>query len=671
MNANKLAIPASQPLKEKLPLLLNNLYLLAQLENELEEKLNLYQFVASCFNNNHSNTYAHKQFEQDLTTISCELINNALPEYKDNNHVLHVLTEVYHTGGHTRVVDNWIKTMSNQQHSIIINHSAGEIPAFLKNAVHNSQGDIIINNETSLIDKAKFLAKIACQFHHVVLHIFPHDILPLLAFGTPYYTRPTFFYNHGDHLWGCGYSVCDAILEICMHGKNHSNLYRGIPKERTKFVGIPVEININIADNNKEKEQQDSKIIVSMATYYKFEPLKELSFQDFIDRILTHNNQIIFCIIGVENHQESWQWLLKKHPKKVNLLGTLAKHEAHQIIKRADLYLDSFPMGSATSMIEAISLGVPALSYKSIINNLDSFKDFYFSTLDELMHKIFEVLNYTEAEREKFLTHILSSVRYWHDLNNFKDRVEKNTESYVKHDPLTLADNIISDNYIEQYSDFMYQLLQGDAFRFDYALFTKLNYKNHNKICRLLEKYGLLYTTKQAWGDTTIFEAMDGIKYFRRLFISSTSKPTFNENQSKAQHSTCDDHITFDLSEYQNIQSLRFDPINYPAKIKIISSEIELANGDTHSLKLKWHNGAALSDVIDFPHAHPQITFDIPSELSDFILRVKFHANIQPYNRADILSLQHSIYKNSLNYKLVRLRQKTIKLFRFIWKHFK
>ncbi len=348
-------------MKENIKKILEKIYLLAKNHNDLESKISLYQFFASSYWHNYSNSFAHLRLEKDLIALSEEIISSDCDNKYEDDHILHIMTEAYLIGGHTRVVDNWIKSV-NGKHSVILNNSYSLQPSFLVESVKSKKGKIIINDNVGFVAKANFLFKIASHFKYVVLHHHPHDILPLLAFGTKKFSRPIFFYNHADHVWGCGYSISDKIIELSKKGIEHSNKYRGIPLNRIILGGIPIELesypSFEICKKNK-------KYIVSMATSYKFYPIKDLSFQNFIDRILLAEDDIEYYAIGVSPEDEYWQILKYKYPSRVHLLGVLEKIEAHEIIKNATLYLDSFPLGSGTSLLEAASLGIPALSYKS------------------------------------------------------------------------------------------------------------------------------------------------------------------------------------------------------------------------------------------------------------------------------------------------------------------
>ncbi|MCI0500860.1 MAG: hypothetical protein L0Y61_03845, partial [Epsilonproteobacteria bacterium] len=255
--------------KKQIKNLLDDIYVLAKNDNQdMESKLSMYQCCASSFWHNYSGTFIHHQLEEDLIKISENIIDCEFDISFEADHILHVMTEAYNIGGHTRVVENWIKATSHK-HSVFFNNPHSACPIFLTDSVKSKNGLIILNDKNGFVEKAKYLAQVASRFRYVVLHHHSHDILPLLSFGTKRFKRPIFFYNHADHMWGCGYSVCDSIIEICEKGIQHSIKYRGIPEEKTFFGGIPIELSEKIDD----KSNQIEKYIVSMASSYKYKPI--------------------------------------------------------------------------------------------------------------------------------------------------------------------------------------------------------------------------------------------------------------------------------------------------------------------------------------------------------------------------------------------------------------
>ena len=106
---------------------------------------------------------------------------------------------------------------------------------------------------------------------------------------------------------------------------------------------------------------------------------------------------------------------------------------------------------------------------------------------------------------------------------------------------------------------------------------------------------------------------------------------------------------SFNLSDLSGITRLRLDPINQPAKVKLLSAYAKLDNDENYPLELVWHNADLNADVYDFKHDDPQMVFNIPVDIQARLVSVEFVVDITPYNKWEILGLL-SQSRNELHY---------------------
>lgn len=628
----------NEQIKNNLVAALSSLYHLAKNEKSLEDKLSLYQFVASCYWHNYSNSYSHPELEQDLLIISNEIIDFNLSDHNGSNNILHVMTEAYFVGGHTRVVENWIKSSPEYNHSVVLNNGDSNIPDFLKDAVERSNGDILLNIEKGFVNKARYLAKTANRFKYVILHHHPHDILPLIAFGNNHYTRPTFFYNHADHVWGCGYSVCNLVLGI-RENSDFNYEFRGIDYHLSTYVGIPVLNNLEI---NNLSIGVPRKSFVTMASAYKFSPTVEFNFQDFVNKLLDKYQDFSYDLIGVDNNDLLWSELLIKYRGRLNLHGILSSQESNAIINGSMLYIDSFPFVSFTSLIESVITGVPALSLRTPITVPPCYEDIVCDDISVLFTRIDEIIKYTSIERKNYLMKIINKIIKNNSFLSFDDYI---TRSYnfvtnaIDKIKLNRIDNHSENKWIRSYSNFLFELLKQDTFKFDTHVFKILGYRSKQNVCRVLENHQLLYNSQKLWGHGGILDEIDGGEFVIQLFIANHDSIEFSSDICISKYLGLETTFCFSLLDYSSVTRLRLDPINQPAKVKLLSAHVTLNNGKNYPLELVWHNADLNADIYDFKHDDPQFVFDIPINIQADLVSVEFVVDITPYNKWEILGL--------------------------------
>ena len=127
-----------------------------------------------------------------------------------------------------------------------------------------------------------------------------------------------------------------------------------------------------------------------------------------------------------------------------------------------------------------------------------------------------------------------------------------------------------------------------------------------------------------------------------QIFIATPEQPEFNGEHYLSQVVGLGNKYIYSLHKYSKITRLRLDPINQPAKVKLLSAYVKLDNDESYLLELVWHNADFNSDVYDFKHDDPQMVFNIPVDIQARLLSVEFVADITPYNKWEILHLLSS-----------------------------
>ena len=403
----------SQEYKSYEEIILNNRKTFeAQLSQILQEvntdkKLNLCKKAINFAVNNGTGYYSSDVIEKTLLEISAlQTLGDISDEYK-NNSVLHVLTETYVSGGHTRVVERWIElSPEGQTHSLITTENQKQdIPERLQKAIQDKNGTIIkLNDKMSDMDKALELRKIASNYQYIILHTHMHDVIPVLAFGHPEFKRPVVLFNHADHLFWVGASIADTVAELRKFGSEISVNKRGIVNNQ--ILGIPIDLKeINTVDKNiarkKLKLSQNKKIILTFGRAKKYRPMGDLDFLKFAEQIIEEKDDIYIIAIGIKYRTlPEWKKFAAKYKNRVKFLKSVPYNELLNYIYASDIVIDSFPMSGGTALIDAISCNKPVFSVHNPVQQMDYLSETsaLASNIKELKSKLYELLDNTDLQ---------------------------------------------------------------------------------------------------------------------------------------------------------------------------------------------------------------------------------------------------------------------------------
>ena len=321
-----------------------------------------------------------------------------LPEKYEKDTILHVMTEAYTVGGHTRCVERWIAQFPEHRHSCIVLRQNGRFPELLRTLVGDSGGKLIFYDPMApMVERAKELRVLASNFERVILHIHMDDPIALIAFGTEEFTRPIVFFNHADHAFWLGVSIADHVADLNL-ARHQITLEQRQAKAATK-LGIPMESKEQFFLQKEEARRrlsipQNKHIVFSGGNAAKYEPLGHPDFFDIVSDMLEYDRNIIFYIAGVKGTSLFWPKLKKLYPDNLFLVGDLDYDtEFMPYLAASDLVLDSYPVCGGTFIIDAIRAGRPVLTLRTSLQN-----DFLIQSLaycqnyEEFLHKAKSIL---------------------------------------------------------------------------------------------------------------------------------------------------------------------------------------------------------------------------------------------------------------------------------------
>lgn len=372
-----------------------------QKEEDLSKKCQL-AYEAATFAATHATDIFASETTENAFLELARKHSVEIPKKYDKNTVLHVMTEAYNSGGHTRCVERWIRQYPEHKHSCVILSQKGSVPDELKHVIANSGGILeLYPLSDSMLKKALALRAYASTFEYVVLHIHMNDPTSLIAFGTEEFARPIIFFNHADHIFWMGVSIADYVANLNTSGNKLSIEKRCI--KNSAVLGIPLDnAPLSVFDKTEARKLMnipgDKKIIFSSGSSAKYFPLEQFCFYDIVSDLLSKDPDILFYIAGVKKSSAFWSKLKKRYPKNLFLLGKLDYATQYlPYVYSSDLVLDSYPVGGGTAMIDAVKAHKPVLTLnKELLADYLLASEAYCCSYQEFLIKAHKILNSKE-----------------------------------------------------------------------------------------------------------------------------------------------------------------------------------------------------------------------------------------------------------------------------------
>jgi glycosyltransferase involved in cell wall biosynthesis len=317
----------------------------------------------------HCGVFASPRLERVLNAIGRRIIPGESGRNFGRAHsykkVLHVGTELSAVGGLTRMISRWIDADAERTNSLVLTQHKGKIPEHLTEAVKRSGGEIIRLNQMpgSRFDWVRALRRIACKHDVIILHIHCEDVIPLLAFADGVGLPPVLLLNHADHLFWLGPSICHLVINLRDAAADISISRRGIEPQRNFLLPTIVDATTRSHARRDAKVSlgldPDSILLLSVARRPKYRSLNGVSFADRHVKLLEKHPQTQLVVVG-SGEPEDWQGA--KARVNGRIIGLPEQPDPRRYFEAADIYVDSYPFVSSTSMMEAGGYGLPLVT---------------------------------------------------------------------------------------------------------------------------------------------------------------------------------------------------------------------------------------------------------------------------------------------------------------------
>lgn len=322
----------------------------------------------------HAGLFGSPLLEQILHSVGLDLhtprpARRGIQTDSHRRDILHVLTYARPVGGDGRFVWRWMLADPASRHSVAITtqgHYKGvfEVPAFLREGAQASGGSVheIHASPSTPIEQAIELRGLCRDRDLIVLHLWPYDTVPVIALAAGCDDVPTVLVNHSDHTFWIGGSVAHSVVHLREQSPKFLLERRSIDPLRAYTLPIPLVYQPYSVDRDQAKRalgyDPDKVVLLTVASPFKFSALGHVNFLDLVVPVLEKSLNATLIAIGPKCNEE-WQTASRKTGGRIKTLG--ARWDTNQFYAAADVYLDSVPFSSITSMLEAGCHGLPVL----------------------------------------------------------------------------------------------------------------------------------------------------------------------------------------------------------------------------------------------------------------------------------------------------------------------
>ena len=292
--------------------------------------------------------------------------------------VLHVATETYKVGGHSRVIWRWIARDPGRRHDLVLTTQRAAMPDGLAAVVRASGGAVTSLPATAPgLERAAAVRRLAHEADVVVLHVHPHDPIPAVALADPD-RPPVVLFNHGDHLFWMGASVVDVLHNIRPGSIPVATEGRGIAAERSVLLPFPVsgpdgngrDLDAPVTAQERTAARRkllrelgwpaDTVLIATVGAAFKYDGPEGGTLLDLVEPVLGDHPRARLLAVGPAD-DGAWSRARRATGGRVVAVG--ARSGVRDILTAADLYVESRPFGGTSAAAEAASHGLPVVSF--------------------------------------------------------------------------------------------------------------------------------------------------------------------------------------------------------------------------------------------------------------------------------------------------------------------
>ncbi len=303
------------------------------------------------------------QMDVVMQAASRTLVRKVIPTAPDL--VLHIASEVYDTGGHTRVIEDVVRALPERRHQLILTDASGHyrngrlVLGQLEKRFQDVGLEVIILQEGSLAGRAAELAlRIAHSAPGAIL-LFAHHFDSIANAAVSGESAPRVLYiHHADHLPALGATRKD-LVHIDLATACHTACTTAYPFPHT-FLGM------SMADRGTIPFSQATPLVgVTCGSHTKYSGCCEFTYGQLLGTFFASG---IAHLLHIGSMPQSQQEMIHEEIRaagqdagKLTFIPNVPSlAEALKTIGPA-FYLGSHPVAGGKAVVEALSVGLPTV----------------------------------------------------------------------------------------------------------------------------------------------------------------------------------------------------------------------------------------------------------------------------------------------------------------------
>ena len=318
---------------------------------------------------------------------------------------------IFDIGGHTECLMRFAESFYEEYKlQLFLTNSHGSSKVEAKTKYAYLQTILAVNdaddNGASYSEKIRYLINkiLASEIKIIFVYMHMDDVVScaVLSFIAKHTDIKVVFINHGDHTFSLGFEFSDLIIELRRQGQFITQHFR----KKLNTTIIPLQgVTSDKCKTYSDEELQakrgelglsvDDLVSLSGFSSYKVFKDKRNYYLHFIKNLLQNEPKLKHVLVTElsEKHKKKIRRVFQGNEQLLDRLLVIDRVvEFDLLLQVADVFIDSFPLGSALVHIDAIRNRLPTVIKKNSRNELYTFYNYLYDDYEYAIENVDEML---------------------------------------------------------------------------------------------------------------------------------------------------------------------------------------------------------------------------------------------------------------------------------------